>query len=364
VLRRALFLGAGASRPLGLPTTAEILPAILHRLEAGGLFGHEPRREGRDDAAALRDGLKHLAPGLLRRRAEPPLITDLLSLLDQLLTDGHSLAPDFGRASLERLRTLLVRAMGEVLEQPQARDGEAADVPAGAPDLLERFAAWVRDTSRGDGGLDVVSTNYDLLFESKLYPLLGEENVPERVDLGIAWRDPAGRRHPRPAAPWLGFFKLHGSLDWLRCPLCEHVTLDLGRSLARAQASAAVAVCACGGPELTHLIVAPSVVREIRDTNLLALWQAALEALREAAEWIFIGYSMPPEDVAIRSLLLRAHRGRREPPVIRVIESGHQPEVEGRYRLLFPNLRFDTGGVEAFVLELGGEVNPPGAPSR
>jgi len=63
---------------------------------------------------------------------------------------------------------------------------------------------------------------------------------------------------------------------------------------------------------------------------------------------------MPPEYVAIQSLLLRAYQGRESPPAIRVVGGPHSREVEGRYRVLFPGLTFDRSGVEGFVRRLGG----------
>jgi hypothetical protein len=61
---------------------------------------------------------------------------------------------------------------------------------------------------------------------------------------------------------------------------------------------------------------------------------------------------MPPEDVAIRAMLLRAYRGRPCPPRVRLVELGKNEEVENRYRLLFPDLEFEGGGVEGFVASL------------
>jgi hypothetical protein len=63
---------------------------------------------------------------------------------------------------------------------------------------------------------------------------------------------------------------------------------------------------------------------------------------------------MPPEDVAIRSLLLRAFRGRPRPPAVHLVERGPNPEVENRYRLLFPDLDFQGRGVEGLVESLAG----------
>ena len=85
--------------------------------------------------------------------------------------------------------------------------------------------------------------------------------------------------------------------------------------------------------------MAPSLVRDIRDPNLLAIWVHALELLRTADEWTVIGYSLPPEDIAIRYLLIRAYnsRGEKERPRIRVVQLGASNEVRSRYKLFFPN---------------------------
>ena len=66
---------------------------------------------------------------------------------------------------------------------------------------------------------------------------------------------------------------------------------------------------------------------------------------------------MPPEDIAIHSLLLRAYQGRptkrngekRPPPTIRVIQDKEDPAVTARYKLFFPDCTFECGGTEAFI---------------
>ena len=94
------------------------------------------------------------------------------------------------------------------------------------------------------------------------------------------------------------------------------------------------------------------MVRTIKDPDLLTIWRSALEAMRVADEWIIVGYSLPPEDIAIRSILVRAHSGRgrkRKPPTIRVVQRTKDEKLEGRYRLLFPESKFEYGGFEAFI---------------
>jgi len=231
--------------------------------------------------------------------------------------------------------------------------------------VLLRFVDWMHDRARGgQGRLSIITTNYDVVIEKRLYARLNALEIPGLIDFGLSWRavdspDEAATQ-PRPSSPWLGLYKLHGSLDWLRCPLCDHIYIDPARTIFRGDGGrqlsdpspSRTATCVCGYRPLRHIIVAPSMVRDVRNPNLLTIWHSALEALRTADEWIVIGYSMPPEDVAIRAMLLRAHRGRRRPPRVRLVELGQNEEVENRYRLLFPDLEFEGGGVEGFVASL------------
>jgi hypothetical protein len=363
-MRTVLFLGAGASRPFGFPMTAEILPEILRRLRERSLF--RPRRRGRTRAPGasahdeLHDLLSRFVPALFDTGVEPPLITDLLSLVDHLLTAGNAPQPDLDLASLDRLRALLERAIAEVLAEPTV-PGRADE----NEELLRRFVSWMHDRAQeGTGALSIITTNYDVAIEKRLYERLDADEIPALIDFGLSWRAAGSpgddSAQARPSSPWLGLFKLHGSLDWLRCPLCDHIYIDPARTIFRGEGSrgdgpwgpGGLASCVCGYRPLRHIIVAPSMVRDVRNPNLLAIWHSALEALRTADEWIVIGYSMPPEDVAIRAMLLRAYRGRERPPRVRLVERGPVEEVENRYRLLFPDLEFEDGGVEGFVAAL------------
>ena len=60
------------------------------------------------------------------------------------------------------------------------------------------------------------------------------------------------------------------------------------------------------------------MVRQVQDANLLSIWQRALEALRNAKTWIMAGYSLPSEDLAIRSILIRAQQAHEGPLQVRV----------------------------------------------
>lgn len=73
--------------------------------------------------------------------------------------------------------------------------------------------------------------------------------------------------------------------------------------------------------------------------------------MRTSDEWVIIGYSLPPEDIAIRSLLVRAFhaRGDKREPRIRVVQKGENLDMQSRYKLFFPKCEYISGGLETML---------------
>jgi hypothetical protein len=311
------------------------------------------------DARRLEKLLKALLPGLERETKldSGVSIVDVISLLDQMVAEGRSPHVDISVRELLAARQVLNKAINGVLQGRRKRK------------YAERLSSWIlRVATEQDGSrVSVVSTNYDTSIERPLFAYLIRHGVSigKVVDLGMPWRD-ASRPwiHVRPGQSRLAFLKLHGSLSWLRCEVCGHITVNVSKRIApldnwETRSPREFNVCWCGGL-LRSILVTPSVVRDVRDANLLGIWGAALEDLRFADEWIFVGYSLPTEDIAIRSLLLRAwHARRRKNLRVQVIQfedlkTAVPSEPHKRYRLFFPSLAlketdYRRDGLEAFV---------------
>lgn len=352
-----LFLGAGASAAFGLPVTSAIFPHIREGLLSNTLFPLEsnPKRE-RAKMNRLRDYLSKLMPAVFEDDVEVPLITDVLSLIDLLLTTGEIGIPMVSTNDMEDFRTLLLQAIVETIEKGWSS--------LRSNPHMDRLTDWILNQP-DESPLTIVSTNYDTLIESLLFEKIemslpdDEARLSANVDMGFSWREHATGRfletvnHP-PKQPRFRLFKLHGSLSWLKCPLCGFIYVNTTGSIFQ-QAFREGKIdynntCVCGHGPVRAVIVAPSMVRLIQDADLLTIWRSALEALRTADEWVIAGYSLPPEDIAIRSILLRAYLGRKgKPPKIRVVQKDRDTRLEGRYRLLFPNSGFEYGGFEAFI---------------
>ena len=388
-----VFIGAGASKSLGLPLTNEIFGEVLNGISTGTLF-----EGGIPEALENRQALKGLFDALLPGAAgAAPFITDLLSMLDHAMLQANALALEpqqLGPQSiayqsskdLVKLRTLLERGIYEVLKRkyPNHRfpsttsqsaddgdevvDSEAAEVlysgAAAKPldeGVLQELVTWMQREMNASSKLSIVTTNYDLIPENVQQQLTlngGPISVYD-VDFGFPWRDPkTGALHHRPANPRLAIYKLHGSLNWLRCALCEHTYINPQGDIAYLGFDPRPSThntCHCTYWPLRHVMVAPSMVRDIRDPNILQIWMSALEAMRLAGKWHMIGYSMPPEDLAIRSLLIRAFHARgygdnmaqREAPEVTVVQLSESAVTP--FRLIFGQVKPELGGLGAFL---------------
>jgi NAD-dependent SIR2 family protein deacetylase len=359
-MRRVLFVGAGASVPFGVPLTGEILPQAVLRLQSGGLFSNAYGR-GRheaEDEKFLQSGLCALYPGIelggtkVELTAALPYITSVLSLLDYLIANEQPLKPGWDRARVARLRLLFDRALCEVL----SRRGKRRSGPWRR--LMEYLRNQIPDSSHH---LTVITTNYDLTMDMALAQLSSPEGLA-KIDLGFEFREvDEGRLVPRPGmaagagtmARRLALYKLHGSLNYLRCEVCDQVYMNPDGDIsfrAFEREKYDDNTCHCGHYPLRHVIVAPSTVRSYRIPQVLSTWVAATEALRTAEEWVFAGYSLPAEDLAIRSMLFRAWNARGEntpSPGITVVQNSRQ--AEPAYRLLFGKVDYVEGGFENWL---------------
>jgi hypothetical protein len=307
--RIVLFLGAGASAPFGYPTTDAILPRIHIVMQDALKNRARPewarRLEKRDPNIwrELQRGIGLVLPGVAPRHAtKNASITDVLSVIDYLINARLSLAPDFRDPELRKMRHQLGMCINGVLRG------------ASSLHIRNKLLGWMLARARTGDRIGIVTTNYDCLYDIPLAQALemkGQKAL-EAVDFGTTVLSPGSREYFRPADARFALLKLHGSLNWLRCELCGALYVNPKQriiTLAYWDKPTVWNTCRCEG-RLREVLIAPSLVRDIRNPHLLANWVTALSELREASEWIFIGYSLPPEDIEVRALLLRALHGR------------------------------------------------------
>ena len=212
-----VFLGAGASKAFGFPLTSDILPELRRGLRESTLFG------GRDAAHVeqLNAFLTDIFPGFhTLPDDELPLITDVLSLIDYSIHTLSAPAPKREVNGLIEFRLLLERAIADAVSKWPYEEGKE-------PPALKGLTRWLLQEGRHPARhIGIITSNYDLALETELlWTYKTDEQVAKDFDFGFSWRTTAseayGRIMMRPREPKWCVYKLHGSVNWLRCDRCE-----------------------------------------------------------------------------------------------------------------------------------------------
>jgi hypothetical protein len=369
------FLGAGASKADHFPITRELLCAVAAWLTPGRrkvaqgtelfFFLHSAfgvsLEELRTAAAQWREHCAAVTRAEQLAIAKPPErlpeLTDVLSTLDILLADegGFGLGTNASRAlrgkSIRQARDQAATAIAQGFNELHSRLPNRR----GSPLLVDRFV------TKGIIGNDdtLITTNWDILLDTARDRSFGSTPADYGTDAEL--NTPPGRSEDRmPKRPSL--LKLHGSLNWLYCPRCSHLRIDIAKVTApdgyNPNSKNQRSKCSNCGMPCAPLLVTPTFLKSYHNRHLLNIWAGALEALADSGRWVFIGYSLPSDDIHIKALLLKAKRMRidkvHKPPEVRVVTHKRDDDLELRYRRLFgdcPTFEISTKGFGAYVDE-------------
>ena len=134
--------------------------------------------------------------------------------------------------------------------------------------------------------------------------------------------------------------KLHGSLNWLYCPNCYRLDLGVAQSglrtvkvlnqlyLDHLDGKYGCHGSPCGecGTFVRPVLITPTHLKDYRNPHIARIWYSAARALREAKRVIFIGYSMPDDDIEVVYLFKRglAHLKPRDITVVEQAGKGNR----------------------------------------
>jgi NAD-dependent SIR2 family protein deacetylase len=314
--------GAGASAAEGAPATAEFFARAWELL--GPAFDDRVRLVWRFLRATFGRPLHHPIDF-----SYLPAVDEVISLVDWSLHMNQGLGPAYDTPELYEVRRALEHLLCQTLAAALRRE------QAGGAHARFARALALRQAGRP---FALITLNYDTLLDEALRE---EGLVP---DYGLLGGD-------RPGGPLLA--KLHGSLNWARCPACGRVTvLGPGAHRGAPLASPPVGCPQCGCPRLRRLIISPTWLKSYDGSQLQPVWDRALEAVQRAERIVFVGYSMPPADVAVHHLIRRGLLARQaSPPQVEVVNHApqgapeHAQAVRDRFLHLFgADVRFDFSG--------------------
>lgn len=291
-----VFLGAGATKACGGLMTNEILPTMLSA----------PVYDPAGRVPKLQQFLQeqfHVSAGT--PADSYPGLPMLMSLLDTTLERRESFHPAWDANSILEIREAIEFGIFDVLEEKllKAQTNNHWD-------LLNR-------TYPPPGEPYVISTNYDLIIDTAMM-FLSESRLPEGGLPAYRCSISTEFYHEEPSHFGV-LLKLHGSLNWLYCRTCHRLEIGasesrkylkvlgrlVGPSLEQSYRSDSGACPTCRS-KLRPLLIAPTHLKNYRNPHLAQVWYEAERVLREAARVVFIGYSLPEDDVEVVYLLKRS----------------------------------------------------------
>lgn len=327
------LFGAGASAAEGAPATDEFLATAWQLTDSAA------------DArvAAVWQFLTDVFGGPVSSPASfdylPPL-DQIFSLIDWSLHVDQGLGARYDPARLRQVRRDLEYLVCVALDAAlKSREHRAAGPHA-------RFVRRLLEQGRA-GGFVLLSLNYDTLLDDAL------SDAGSAPDYGFRDLDLRKRQGPLLA-------KLHGSLNWALCKACDHVEVAHGKVAHRLPHLEGLACSRCGADRLHGMIISPTWLKSYHTPQLRHVWDLALESIQRAERLVFIGYSMPPADIAIFQLIRRGLLTNRSRGRLRVEVINHHHSEEGPFeralreqavirhfnQLFGPGVLFDFSGFQ------------------
>lgn len=207
---------------------------------------------------------------------------------------------------LRALKDLLTRTLEIALRGP----------PCG------KHRTLAREMSDGDV---VLSMNYYILINNALLSSGKTADSGYNMNFYKVNRDGEWTR-PNSQPSRVSLFKLHGSLNWVRCGLCG--SLLLYRYTKQTLIGGEPFQCPrCSSENFAErMIIPPLHTKDYRDKDLAFLWIQADRAMKEFSKIVSIGYSYSPLDSDMTALIRRLRTRQATVPEVDFISPDHEAE--------------------------------------
>lgn len=305
------ILGAGFSKAAGYPLQDEILEKVLK------LKNNKRQKQLRKFIIERFQGGKNTP------------LEDVYTSLDKSILEGRTLG-GFGPNGLRTLRNQLDRSIARIFSSP---------LPTKSLSRVSDFAYQVYRTrvevGQDTDAISIITTNWDFLIENALLNLPDDKaiDLPKRSDFadkGIAVDyctfdrqiDPNVDVPPSLQLKAYGYYnlkllKLHGSVSWLKCSVCDslHIAFEMALVTKLLWERFDCAVCLQNLKQQVGLKlfqISPTFVKDLNNVHYRMIWWNAGFEIAEATHLVFIGYSLPLADFEFRNLLTRNFPNRRK----------------------------------------------------
>jgi hypothetical protein len=331
---RVFFFGAGASKEEGGLLTSQLLFESLKNRDVKQEFSDLVKDFLRD--LFFVEDVNNIAS-----EEDLPEFEELLTIVDLSLLKKEEFSTKWNNAALIKLREALIYCMARILEI-KLRPPETEDRYQECHKTLVRK---IFDKGSRIGENSFISLNYDILLDNAILNMHPEIHTDYAIDFrNFTPPDPDRKTK---------LLKLHGSLNWALCPVCNSLWIKLGGKIADKIISERIK-CERDQAVQQTLLVPPTWLKEYNNPHLAKIWLEAEYLLQKANAVYFIGYSLPQSDYHIKYLLKKALLQRNPNSRIIVVTSTDNEEgsdLHKRYRRFFGPIDYRPIGFRQFVKE-------------
>lgn len=340
------FFGAGVSIADGAPLQATILPMLY----ADPVLNSAELK----DLEEVKDFLKEFF-NYSGENENVPNLEYVFGFIDFFLSKGEALSAFYTLTFLTRLRESLIRYIHFII---------ASCISQSSATLKE----MIGQIHANNTNVSIITLNYDTLFEDSFidyfifnyyysfcYELI---NYDYEYLMPTSWFINPLRPvlTPSGSVPQvLKLIKLHGSLNWLYCNVCNSLMvnlsnketllagiLDSSHGITEKNANR----CPRDGSLMQALITPPAYKKDLSHPVISRLMIEAGHELRAARKVVFVGYSMPEADVHIKAILTRENIKSKE---VFVVDPFLNEAGIDRYRQLNQNTTFIKKSLEQTI---------------
>lgn len=313
----SIFLGAGASAAENLPIQSDLFVDYFKSLKDND-FESDMNKElykffkQMFDIDITKDDMD---------KVNFPTFEEVLGLLDLAEKRGEAFK-NFGMENLSNksdsirfLRQYLILLMAKAIHESENRNNKYHKLLV---DNLSK-ANLIEKTT-------FISANYDIHVDNTIASLYSEEKNHIMLDYGVdftnfyvkdGWRKPFGKT--------IKLYKIHGSLNWLYCPICNSLTLTpYEGGVMRLLYNIEDAKCLECGETTIPIIIPPTYFKDMSNVYISNVWREVEKNLRNADILVFCGYSFPDSDIHIKYMLKRVQGSRKKPPLKIMVFNNHE----------------------------------------
>lgn len=331
-----IFLGAGASKADGAPLQNELFSVYVDWVNS--------REKSWQQQGIVKEFFNYffgIDDIYIETKAKFPTFEEALGVLDLAISKKEKYKNM--KHTLEKYRVTLVFAMAKAIQYKL--DVEPKDDQRKS---LHHTKLIKRLVENNQYAVSFISTNYDLIIDNIIY------NNQQRLEYGLEYKD----HH---MVDRYKLYKIHGSLNWLYCPVCNSLSIGGGsKSMLDIIDKPSKAKCNSCETIQEAIIVPPTYFKDMTNPILSQVWLSADKELRNTDHIVFCGYSFPAADIHIKYLLKRAELNRNVKYPLRVtVINNHKAkkneekiEEEARFKRFFSyktNVDYTEMDFETFV---------------